>query len=574
MPDARVLDSNVRINRARKFEEVMMIARTRPWLMLALMMTAATAPLSVLAQAPQTPSSQQVEPMEKTPVFRVNVVSRTTQAVNYRHRGGSTKVDFRGTPLVPRADGSATVESKTGRLEIDAKVHHLDAPSKFGLEYLTYVLWAITPEGRATNLGELVLDDGNAGLHVTTDLQAFGMIVTAEPYFAVTQPSDLVVLENFIRPDTLGREEQINARYELLPRGEYAANVEKIDAPMFGVDKKLPLDLLEARNALRVARAAKADQYAGASYQKADQLLKQSEDYYKRRSGRTPIGTVARDAVQTAEDARVISLRKQQEERAENERQAAAAREAKARADADAQSARRAQAETEQARAEQAKTEAERAQLQAERQRMQAEQQRQQADAAKAAAQQQQQAAQADADRSRKAADESERQRQQAEADRAQLRARLLQQFNAILTTRDTPRGLVINMSDVLFETAQHTLRPLARERLAKIAGIVLAYPELRLTAEGHTDSVGSDAYNQQLSEKRADSVRQYLTQQGIPGDHVDARGLGKTEPVAPNTTASGRQQNRRVELIVAGEVIGTQVGSAMPGTGRVPPQR
>ncbi len=498
----------------------------------------------------------QVEPMEKTPVFRVDVVSRTTQAVNYRHRGGSTKVDFRGTQLMPESAGSATVDSKAGRLEINAKFHHLQAPSKFGLEYLTYVLWAITPEGRATNLGEVLLDNGNANLRVTTELQAFGMIVTAEPYFAVTEPSDLVVTENFIRPDTLGREEQINARYQLLPRGAYAATVEAIPNPMFGVDPTLPLDLLEARNALRIARTAKADRYAAASFQKADQLLAQAEDYYRKKQGKTAIGTVARNAVQTAEDARVISIKRQQEEKEAAERQAVLDREAKAKAEAVTEAARRAQAEAERARAmaEQARSEEARAA---------AERAQQQADAARAAALAQQQAAEAKAQEAKAAAEEAERLRQAAEADKARLRARLLQQLNSILPTRDTPRGLVINMSDVLFESGKFALRPLARERLAKVSGIMLAYPELHLVAEGHTDSIGSEAYNQQLSEKRANSVREYLMGQGIPAESLESRGFGKTQPVASNDTAAGRQQNRRVELIVSGEVIGTQIGAA-----------
>ncbi len=520
------------------------------------------------AQADQNQNIQ-VEPMDKTPVFKVNVVSRTTQAVNYQHRADATKVDFKGTNLMPTVTGNATVQSKTGRLDIEARFKKLTPASKFGLEYMTYVLWAITPEGRANNLGELIIDNnGNGGLHVTTELQAFGMIVTAEPYFAVTQPSDLVVAENIVRNDTLGRREQINARYELMPRGIYAATVEKIDAPMFGVDKKLPLDLLEARNALRIARAAKADQYAQASYQRAADLLKQAENYYSGKSGRTPIGTVARDAIQTAEDARVIALKKRQEEQEAMERQAAADREAKARAQADAEAARRATAEAERAqavserqRAEQAKAEAEHAQAEALRQQ-------QQADAARAAALEQQRLAQQEAEKARAAADEAERQRRAAEADKAALRAKLLQQFNAILSTRDTPRGLVINMQDVLFEFGKYNLRPEARERLAKISGIVLNYPELRFVAEGHTDNVGTDAFNMTLSEKRAASVRDYLIQQGIADSAVTFVGLGKAAPVAPNDTAKGRQQNRRVELIVSGEVIGTSIGAnATPQT-------
>src|SRR6266516_3441011 len=343
----------------------------------------------------------QVEPMEKTPVFRTNVVTRTTKAVDYRHRGGSTKVDLRGTELMPQAAGEAKVESKTGRLEIDAKLNGMEPANKFGLEYLTYVLWAITPEGRANNLAEVVLDNGKSEMHATTDLQAFGLIITAEPYFAVTQPSDLVVAQNIIRSDTKGREEAIDVRYELLPKGLYASQVEPLRDVVYGIDRKAPLDLFEARNAVRIARAAKAEQYAPSSFAKAEQDLKQAEDYYRRKQGRTPIGTVAREAVQTAEEARVMSLKRQEEERVEKEKQAAAAQET------------------------------------------------QEAQAAQAAALAQQQALQAESERARSQAEEAERGRQKAEAEKSQMRARLLQQLNAILVTRDTARGLVATMPDV-----------------------------------------------------------------------------------------------------------------------------
>ncbi|PYX08474.1 MAG: flagellar motor protein MotB [Acidobacteria bacterium] len=514
----------------------------------------------------------QVEPMEKTPVFRANVVSRTTKAVDYRHRGGSTRVDLRGTELMPQAAGEAKVESKTGRLEIDAKLSGMEPANKFGLEYLTYVLWAITPEGRANNLGEVVLDNGKSEMHATTDLQAFGLIVTAEPYFAVTQPSDLVVAENIVRRDTKGREEAINVKYELLPKGLYASQVEPLRDVVYGIDSKAPLDLFEARNAIRIARAAKADQYASSSFAKAEADLKQAEDYYRRKQGRTPIGTVAREAIQTAEEARVMSLKRQEEERIANEREAAAAREAQAKADAEAQAQRRVQAETERASAEQAKAEAERARQESDLAAQKAAQEKQEAQAAQAAALAQQQALQAENEKARSQAEESERGRQKAESEKAEMRARLLQQLNAVLVTRDTARGLIATMPDVLFETNQYALRPAARESLAKVAGILLAYPDLRLEVDGHTDSVGSDAYNQQLSEKRAASVRDYLAQQRIPIASVTVQGFGKTQPVASNATASGRQQNRRVELVVSGEVIGTKIGGTS-STVPTPPQ-
>ena len=511
----------------------------------------------------------QVEGTENPTVFKANVVTRTTKAVDYRHRGGATKVDFRGTDLMPRAAGDAKVQSKTGRLQIDASLNGMEPANKFGLEYLTYVLWAITPEGRANNLGEVILDNGKSSLHVTTDLQAFGLLVTAEPYFAVTQPSDLVVAQNIIRSDTLGREEAIDVRYELLPKGLYASQVEPLQETIYGVDRKAPLDLFEARNAVRIARAAKADQYAAATLAKAEADLKQAEDYYKRKQGRTPIGTVAREAVQTAEEARVMSLKREEEERVESEKQAAAAREAAAKAKAEAESQRRQQAETERANAEQAKAEAEKARQEAERAKQESElaaqraaQEKQEAQAAQAAALAQQQALEAENEKARSQAEEAERGRQKAEAEKAEMRSRLMQQLNAILVTRDTARGLVSTMPDVLFETNSFVLKPAARESLAKVAGIFLAYPDLRLEVDGHTDSVGSDAYNQQLSEKRAASVRDYITQQGIPASSVTIQGFGKTQPIASNATAAGRRQNRRVELVVSGEVIGTKFGN------------
>ncbi len=520
---------------------------------------------TTLATQDQNQGQPTIQPTETTPVFRVNVVSRSTKAVDYRHRGGSTKVDLRGTDLMPNASGEARVESKTGRLEINAKLHGLQPANKFGLEYLTYVLWAVTPEGRANNLGEVILSDGNSEIRVTTDLQAFGLIVTAEPYFAVTQPSDLVVMENVIRVDTKGREEAINVKYELLPRGLYASQVEPLRDVIYGIDSKAPLDLFEARNAVRIARAAKAEQYASSSFAKAEQELKQAEDYYRRKQGRTPIGTVAREAAQTAEEARVMSLKRQEEERVEKDKEAAAAREAQARAETEAETQRRQQAEAERAAAEQAKAEADRSKQEADLAARKAEQEKEVAERAKASALEQQQALQAENERARSQAEESERGRQKAEQEKAEMRARLLQQLNAILVTRDTARGLIATMPDVLFETNKSSLQPAARESLAKVAGILLAYPDLRLEVDGHTDSAGSDAYNQQLSENRAASVRDYLIKQSIPISSVTVLGFGKTQPVASNATGAGRQQNRRVELVVSGEVIGTAIGSHNP---------
>jgi outer membrane protein OmpA-like peptidoglycan-associated protein len=501
-----------------------------------------------------------------SPVFKVNVVSKSTKAINYRHRSGSTTINFVGTALMPKAQGQAKVDSRPGAISIDATFKDVGAAGQFGSEYLTYVLWAISPEGRPKNLGEILLDGSKSSLKVTTDLQVFGLIVTAEPYFSVTQPSDLIVMENEVRPDTLGKFEIIDAKYELLQRGQYQ---KLANALQLQPDPRIPIEIYEARNAVQIAQSSGADKYAADSFQKAQTTLQQSEDYLKRKQ-RKPAIMIARETAQTAEDARVIALKRQEEEALQKEREAAAAREAGAKRQAEEEQRRREQAEAERkaeearrAQAEAAKATAESEKATAETQRLQAELTAAKEAAERAKAETAQAQAAAAAEKAERAAAESERLRQQAEQEKQQLRAQLLQQLNAVLETKDTDRGLVVTMADVLFDSGKYTLRPAAREKLAKLAGIVLGHPGLRLAAEGHTDSTGSTEFNQKLSVKRAESVAEYLSSQGVPRDSLNASGFGDTNPIASNGTAAGRQKNRRVELIVSGEVIGTKIGGA-----------
>jgi outer membrane protein OmpA-like peptidoglycan-associated protein len=498
-----------------------------------------------------------------SPVFKVNVVSKSTKAINYRHRSGSTTINFVGTALMPKAQGQAKVDSRPGAISIDATFKDVGAPGQFGSEYLTYVLWAISPEGRPKNLGEILLDGSKSSLKVTTDLQVFGLIVTAEPYFSVTQPSDLIVMENEVRPDTLGKFEIIDAKYELLQRGQYQ---KLANALQLQPDPRIPIEIYEARNAVQIAQSSGADKYAADSFQKAQTTLQQSEDYLKRKQ-RKPAIMIARETAQTAEDARVIALKRQEEEALQKEREAAAAREAGAKRQAEEEQRRREQAEAERkaeegrrAQAEAAKATAESEKATAETQRLQAELAAAKEAAERAKAETAQAQAAAAAEKAERAAAESERLRQQAEQEKQQLRAQLLQQLNAVLETKDTDRGLVVTMADVLFDSGKYTLRPAAREKLAKLAGIVLGHPGLRLAAEGHTDSTGSTEFNQKLSVKRAEAVAEYLSSQGVPRDSLNSSGFGDTNPIASNDTAAGRQKNRRVELIVSGEVIGTKI--------------
>ena len=492
------------------------------------------------------------------PVFRVTVVGHTTPAINYRPRKGDTKIDFAGTALSPFATGNATVGGKKGYIDIDAKFDRLAPPTQFGPEYLTYVLWAITPEGRSTNLGEVQVKDDEAHIHVTTELQAFGMIVTAEPYFAVTQPSDVVVVENSVRNGTKGNVEVIQAKYDLLKRGTYLMNQDTRQVKFKPLEPGAPLDLAEARNAVMLARFAAADRYADDTYIKATRLLTDAEQAQARHRGSNDVMMAARQAVQTAEDARLIALQRQEDEAVAQQRAQAKQREDTALERARAEELARRQAEIDRLNAENARIAAERDKAAAETARAAAQAQMEQARALaeqsardKAAAE----AARAAAESARQAAEANAA---QAEREKATLRDQLRQQLNQILETRESARGLIVNLSDVLFDTGSSNLKTGTREKLAKVAGILLSHPGLKLQIEGHTDSVGSAEYNQRLSESRANSVRTYLVEQGIASNSTATAGFGETMPVASNDTVAGRQQNRRVELVVSGDSIGT----------------
>jgi outer membrane protein OmpA-like peptidoglycan-associated protein len=537
-----------------------------------LLASAALAPGVVFSQTLPNPTQQQVSVAEdQVPLFRITVVGRSTPAINYRPRRGDTKVDFQGTALMPQAVGQAKVSGEQGYMNVEAQFDKFAAASSFGSEYLTYVLWAVTPEGRATNLGELQIDGDDAEVKVTTELQAFGLIVTAEPYFAVTQPSDVVVMENVVRAGTEGSVEVIQAKYELLRRGSYLMNQDAAKLKMKPLEPGSPLDLAQARNAVALARLAGADRFAEETFNKAAGLLATAETAREKKQRGNAVMMPARQAAQTAEDARLIGLRRQEDSYVAEERARALGREQKAldlaqaeaarsrQAGLDAQAARTArdlaerQAQTDAAARAAAELNARTATAgQATAERAAAD-----ADAARAAAE----AARVQAVAAQQAAEAQTRQAQgaaaQSEQDKTVLREQLRTQLNVVLDTRETARGLIVNLSDVLFDTASSSLKPGAREKLARVSGILVSHDGLQLAVEGHTDSIGTDAYNQGLSERRAESVRSYLVDQKFAADSVGATGLGEGQPVATNDTASGRQQNRRVELVVSGDIIG-----------------
>jgi len=479
-------------------------------------------------------------------------VAHTTKAVDYK-QGTTSRVDLKGTSSMPDVSGEAEVKPSSGRTEIEVKMDHLKPANSIELNYLTYVLWAISPDGHTANIGELIEKDGKAELKTATTMQAFALLVTAEPYFAVSQPGDQVVAENVIGKGAKGSVTGVDVSFEMIPRDAYVDQAEPMEKPVYGMDKKTPLSLLEARNAVRIAKSANADEFASEPFRNAQQSLSQAEDYYQRKQNSKSIDTVARAAVQSAETARVAALKTEEQVRIDRERDEQAQQTADART----------QSQKAQADAQQAQQQAQMAQQQAEleAQRRQNMQTQQQAAAAQAAQ------AQADANQARQQAQIEAQQRQAAEQQAqnaqqqvAQTRAQMLAQLNSVLETRDTARGLIVSMPDVLFDTGKADLKPVARERLAKVAGILMAYPDIQDEIKGYTNSTGTPSFNQQLSEDRAASVRDYIARQGVPSGSISTHGFGEDSPVASNDTASGRQQNRRVELVVSGQAIGAQM--------------
>jgi outer membrane protein OmpA-like peptidoglycan-associated protein len=478
--------------------------------------------------APAAQNVEQVNQPDHVPLYRVRVVERNLDAVNYFHRSGSTEISLHGTDLLPQAHGNARIESKSGRVVIDTHVDGLGSPSVFGPEYSTYVLWAITPDGRPHNLGEII-PQGKFSMTVTSPVPAFGLIVTAEPYFAVSQPSDVVVMQNVIEGKTSGVLEQVNAHYTLLARGAYTQEVAGVAYKPPKMKDDRTLELTEAHNAVELARVAGAEQYAPDIFQQAKTDLRNADNMDASRGDKKQEITYAREAVERAEDARISSLRKQAAEH---------------------------QQQTEDARVR-AENQAAQAQLEAQQANLAA----QQAAAAKA---------QADADRARAEAEAATARAQASAAtqDAYQAREKLRAQLNSVLVTTETARGLIVSVPDVLFASGKYELTPDAKVKMAKVAGILFAYPGLRLQVEGHTDSVGGEEYNQRLSEERAGAVRDFLVRQGVPMNNVAAVGYGKTEPIASNDTTSGRAQNRRVEMVVSGNAIGINTERPTPGGG------
>ncbi len=468
------------------------------------------------------------------PLYTVTVVDRTVSAVDYQYRTGPTPIDFRGTVLLPYAKGGAMVESKPGHTEIEAHFDHLLAPTRFGREYLTYVLWAISPDGHPKNLGEVLAGSSDkAHLRVTTDLQAFGLVVTAEPYAAVRQPGDVVVLENQPRPDTVGGTEPIQAKYELLPRGRYTYNVQDGEARANAPGEKLSPDqyqsvveIYQAQNAMQIAQAAGAGQYAADTFAKAQDLLRQAQDARARKAPMNTTVTLARQASQTAEDARILTMeRKHAGELASANDRVTRAEAARDQAEAARQAA---QAQADSARALLEQERAGRKQAQAE-----------------AAAAAYNSAASLPPPPQPQRSVTTHPAFYPDDPQKKELRRQLLGQLGNTFPSLDTPRGITVTIPDSDFQGAR--LNSAVGDRMVRIAAILRAHPDLSVKVEGH----------ETYSSERAGAVREALIAGGLPSEAVIARGWGDSRPIASNATAAGREQNCRVEIVVGGTSIG-----------------
>ena len=520
----------------------------------------------LLAGSSQTVIGQSVE--DRTVV--VIVAKRATLAVKYPDNNG-TSVDMVGTAILPRVRGKAEVKRKDGRTRIILAMRNLENPQNLGAFYTTYVLWAIAPEGQADNIGELVVNGRESDIEVTTSYQNFGLIVTAEPYGAVKMPSPVIVAENLLREKTEGTISASKIEY----RGDSGAFY-RVAASEMVPDYSTPLVVLGARRAVEIARRAGARRYAAEELGQAEKKLAVLETVWARNQNKEErYAGEARDVMRLAEQARSLTIERLEEARLLAERRAAS--EAISQSQSEAERARleteRAQRETARAQseAERAQSEAERAKLEARdyraalersetelmtaRKRVEAAQtEAERAKANEEVARLEAERAKIESDQAKQSTEEARRQFEEVKRERDALQQRLFVSLSAILETRREARGLIVNLSDVLFDFNKATLKPGAREKLSKLAGILLAYPgAYRIEIEGHTDAVGSEEYNLKLSEDRARSVRDYIAEAGIAADRIIAvRGFGKAKPVATNDTAEGRQMNRRVEIVIA----------------------
>jgi outer membrane protein OmpA-like peptidoglycan-associated protein len=455
----------------------------------------------------------------------------STVALSFRE-GRSTDVDIVGLSPRPGRIGEADIKRNEGRtrikLRIDESLRH---PQSLGSLYTTYVLWAVAPEGRTENLAELPPTQ-HFDVEATTSFDTFGLIITAEPYAAVSRPGARLVAEGAPRTDTRAQVETATI--------EYAPSPERLAGRPDRADFKTPLLVLGAHRAVEMAKAAGASEHADTELREAEVKLTALDQLsHGKKKLSKDAETLARDVMRLAEHARIVTADRQEQARRAEER--TAARTAIRRAETDADRAE-AKAAVERENAAQAREDAERADREAAKAR-----------ASMRDAQDETEHARADEVSARTEADRARAEAREAQQDKAEMQAQLYRSLSAILETRREARGLIVNLSDVLFDFDRASLKPGAREKLSRLSGILLAYPgRYDIEVEGHTDSIGSHEYNLRLSEDRARSVSSYLRDAGIPAARITrVTGFAETRPVASNDNTAGRQMNRRVELII-----------------------
>ena len=467
---------------------------------------------------------------------QVIVEKRHTLAVRYKDND-ETSVNITGTALNAQATGKAEIKRRDGRTRVKLKMENLGNPQALGAYYTTYILWAIAPEGQADNLAELPIKN-EFDVEVTTSFQTFGLIITAEPHSAVKLPSPVIVAENTLRKGTEGVIQGSRIEYSGDPGTLYVVATQ--ESPALNADYSTPLMILGARRSVEIARRAGAHRYAEHELREAEVKLAALEQTWpERRKDEIKFSGLAHDVMRLGERARELAVERMIAARLEEERHVASTTIAAAVSDAD-----QAKADAERARAEAAASQeaVERTERELAEAHRRVDQAQTEAERAKA----NEDLAKAEAERARLEAD-------RAKQDKDELQQKLFTSISAILETRREARGLIVNLSDVLFDFNQASLKPGAREKLSKLAGILLAYTgPYHMEIEGHTDAIGSQDYNQKLSEDRAQSVSSYLLKEGLQSDRIVAvHGFGKLRPVATNDTPEGRQMNRRVEIII-----------------------
>jgi outer membrane protein OmpA-like peptidoglycan-associated protein len=481
---------------------------------------------------------------QETPNSQWMVVKRKTLAIRYKNND-NTAVNMVGSAVTPRALGKAQIKHQNGRTRIKLEMANLGNPQAISPYYTTFVLWAIAPEGQADNLAELPIQ-AKIKSEVTTNFQTFGLIITAEPHSAVKLPSPLIVAENTLRSATQGGIQTSSIEYTGDPGTFYSASLPT--EPSLIADYSTPLLILGARRAVEIARRADARRYAETELRESEVKLAALEQMWpEQRKHQEKFSGTAHDVMRIAENARTQAIERGIQARLADERNNATYSIFRIQNEADRakSDANRALNTADLANQQAANDRAamNRAQLETVAARVRVEQAQNETDRAKA----NEALARTDAERARL---ETEVMKQQ----QSDVQQRLYTSLSEILETRREARGLIVNLSDVLFDFNQATLKPDAREKLSKLAGILLAYPgTYRMQIEGHTDSLGTEEYNQKLSEDRAAAVRDYLASAALPVDRMFAvRGFGKIRPVATNDTAEGRQTNRRVEIIIS----------------------